>query len=611
MKIGHFSIYNIKKRFVDFSLCTRQSKGVLTKMKRPGLNVDKKATSRKNDFMGISSKIMIMNAGIILSMLTLLLILGINSVRFMNSYNQVLDNGIELNYIKTETLKQPERIKQYCADKAEITVTKEQEVIDKMQSYLEHVRVSAAKEDATEEYKAQAAILVTYTEKYIQSYVDMVALCGTNFNESGIMNLYSMNTASVFATEAGSALVSMELDQSAVMKESINKQFQGTVVILVILIVMIGASSFLVSVKMTKSITHPIHKLKKNMDIISAGDLSIEEVIVSSKDETAALAGAFNEMSASLKAIICKVIEVSTKIDDSTRLVNDSVVETSDESIQIAQAVDQMAEKMKGQNSESQEAMERVYVMNEIADHIVGKMDSIHCNVTNSIEKARMGNTNIEEYVEQLSEVNSVMNDIAKTADKLHTSAGEMNIILKSITDIAQQTNLLSLNASIEAARAGEAGRGFAVVASEIRTLAENTRNATGKIGLIISEVQEEAGSMTDKMQVGMSKMERGNGLAGKTKESFLEIQNGTEMVSSNVEEILSEVKVLSETVKAVKQGMQSVDEATSENVTATEEISGTVSQQTANLEEIAAQTEILANYAEELKSAVRKFSVV
>jgi len=579
-------------------------------MKRPGLYVEKKAYNRKNGFMSISSKIIIMNAGIILSMLILLLILGFNAVRFMTSYNQVLNNGIELNYVKTETLKQPERIKQYCADNAEITVTKEQEVIDKMQSYLEHVRVSAAKEDATEEYKAQAVILITNTEKYIQSYVDMVALCGTHFNESGIMNLYSMNTASVFATEAATALISMELDHSAVMKESINKQFQATIVILVILIIIIGASSFLVSVKMTKSITQPIHKLKKNMDIISAGDLSIEEVIVSSKDETAALAGAFNEMSTSLKAIIRKVIEVSTQIDDSTRLVNDSVVETSGESIQIAQAVDQMAEKMKGQNRDSQEAMERVYVMSEIADHIVGKMDSIHSNVTNSIDKARMGNTNIEEYVDQLSEVNSVMNDIAKTANKLHTSAGEMNIILKSITDIAQQTNLLSLNASIEAARAGEAGRGFAVVASEIRTLAENTRNATGKIGLIISEVQEEAGSMTGKMQEGMSKMERGNGLAGKTKESFLDIQNSTEMVSSNVEEILSEVKILSETVKAVTQGMQSVDAATSENVTVTEEISGTVSQQTANLEEISAQTEILANYAEELKNAVKKFSI-
>lgn len=579
-------------------------------MKRPGLYVEKKAYNRKNGFMSISSKIIIMNAGIILSMLILLLILGFNAVRFMTSYNQVLNNGIELNYVKTETLKQPERIKQYCADNAEITVTKEQEVIDKMQSYLEHVRVSAAKEDATEEYKAQAVILITNTEKYIQSYVDMVALCGTHFNESGIMNLYSMNTASVFATEAATALISMELDHSAVMKESINKQFQATIVILVILIIIIGASSFLVSVKMTKSITQPIHKLKKNMDIISAGDLSIEEVIVSSKDETAALAGAFNEMSTSLKAIIRKVIEVSTQIDDSTRLLNDSVVETSGESIQIAQAVDQMAEKMKGQNRDSQEAMERVYVMSEIADHIVGKMDSIHSNVTNSIDKARMGNTNIEEYVDQLSEVNSVMNDIAKTANKLHTSAGEMNIILKSITDIAQQTNLLSLNASIEAARAGEAGRGFAVVASEIRTLAENTRNATGKIGLIISEVQEEAGSMTGKMQEGMSKMERGNGLAGKTKESFLDIQNSTEMVSSNVEEILSEVKILSETVKAVTQGMQSVDAATSENVTVTEEISGTVSQQTANLEEISAQTEILANYAEELKNAVKKFSI-
>lgn len=580
-------------------------------MKIPVWNKKRKSDKNVGVFRGISSKIMITNAGIIFSMLILLLILGINAVRFMNAYNTVLDQGIELNYIKTETIKQPERLKQYCADGTEIKTSGEQEVVAQMQRYLENVKSNTLRTGLSEEYLKQADALIINTEKYIQSFNDMIIACGgTNFGEAGLMNLYSMNTSSVFASEAGNALISIELENSALLKEGINGQIKITIGVLILLILLIAAASMAVSIRVINSITHPIQTLKRNMDVISSGDLSSEKVIVSGKDETASLANAFNEMSGSLKTIIKKVTEVSAEIHHATRLVSDSVQENSHESMTIAESVDSMVQKMQDQSTESKEAMDRVYSMNAMTENIVGRMESIHNNVTKTIEKARTGNENIVEYVSQLSEVNMVMGEIEKTSEKLHKSAGEMNLILKSITDIAEQTNLLSLNASIEAARAGEAGRGFSVVASEIRTLAENTRNATGKIGLIITEVQDEAGSMTEKMQEGMKQLERGNDLAGRTKTSFLEIQDGTEIVSENVEEILQEVESLSDAVITVKKCMEAVDQATNENTSVTEEISQTVSQQTANLEEISAQTEILASYAQELKEAVRKFSL-
>lgn len=583
----------------------------ITSMKIPVWTKKRRSKMNVGVFKGISSKIMITNAGIICSMLILLLILGFNAIRFMNSYNTVLDQGIELNFIKSETTKQPERLKQYCTDGTQIQGSGEVEIIQQMQTYLDHVKENTLREGLSEEYLKQADALIMNTEKYIQSFNDMIEACGgTNFGEAGLMNLYSMNTSAVFASDAGNALISMELENSAVMKENINSQIRITIVVLIVFIIFIAAVSMVVSIKVTNSITNPIKTLKKSMDVIASGDLTSEEITVHGKDETAFLADAFNEMSNSLKAIIKKVTEVSVEIHQATGLVSESVQENSQESVTIAESVDSMVQKMLEQSRESKEATDHVYRINSMTDNIVSRIESIHHNVTTTIEKARTGNENIEEYVTQLSEVNQVMGEIEKTSEKLHKSAGEMNVILKSITDIAEQTNLLSLNASIEAARAGEAGRGFSVVASEIRTLAENTRNATGKIGMIITEVQDEAGSMTEKMQEGMKQLERGNSLAGRTKTSFLEIQDGTEIVNENVEEILQEVESLSDAVVTVKKCMEAVDQATGENTTVTEEISQTVSEQTANLEEISAQTEILTQYAQELKEAVKKFYI-
>ena len=601
-----FSYYMIQ-HLIEISCIERG----ITSMKIPVWAKKRRSKMNVGVFKGISSKIMITNAGIICSMLILLLILGVNAIRFMNSYNTVLDQGIELNFIKSETTKQPERLKQYCTDGTQIQGSGEVEIIQQMQTYLDHVKENTLREGLNEEYLKQADALIMNTEKYIQSFNDMIEACGgTNFGEAGLMNLYSMNTSAVFASDAGNALISMELENSALMKENINRQIRITIIVLIVFIIFIAAFSMVISIKVTNSITNPIKTLKKSMDVIASGDLTSEEITVLGKDETASLAGAFNEMSNSLKTIIKKVTEVSVEIHQATGLVSESVQENSQESVTIAESVDSMVQKMLEQSRESKEATDHVYRIDSMTNNIVSRIESIHHNVTTTIEKARTGNENIEEYVTQLSEVNQVMGEIEKTSEKLHKSAGEMNVILKSITDIAEQTNLLSLNASIEAARAGEAGRGFSVVASEIRTLAENTRNATGKIGMIITEVQDEAGSMTEKMQEGMKQLERGNNLAGRTKTSFLEIQDGTEIVNENVEEILQEVESLSDAVVTVKKCMEAVDRATGENTTVTEEISQTVSEQTANLEEISAQTEILTQYAQDLKEAVKKFYI-
>jgi methyl-accepting chemotaxis protein len=340
------------------------------------------------------------------------------------------------------------------------------------------------------------------------------------------------------------------------------------------------------------------------------GDLSAEEIVINSKDEVKDLADAFNEMSKSLKDIIKKVYSMSREIENSTKVVTESVTENTNGSVRISHSIDEMAQRMNEQKVESDSAMGRVFEMETISGKITQSADRIEERAGQSLSMAEKGDDNIKQYVKQLSNVNTVMDQVASVATKLSDSTKEMNAILNSITEIASQTNLLSLNASIEAARAGEAGRGFAVVASEIRKLAEDSQSAAARIGSIISEVQIDANNMSSKMSEGLEQLQKGNVLADMTSTSFAEIKHGTEIVNDDIKIIIAEIEELSGIIVNVSDNMKQIDEKTGENVTVTSDISATVTEQTANLEEVSATAVVLSDLATDLENAVSAFKL-
>ena len=185
-----------------------------------------------------------------------------------------------------------------------------------------------------------------------------------------------------------------------------------------------------------------------------------------------------------------------------------------------------------------------------------------------------------------------------------------MNVILNSITEIASQTNLLSLNASIEAARAGESGRGFAVVADEIRKLADETSHSADGINQIIVEVQGQAGEVSAKMNESLEQLNVNNKLAGQTKDNLGIIQEDTGSVSANVDSILVDIKSMADIVQQFVDSMDKINLSANDNRENTREINETMSNQSANLKEVADSAEMLAGLSAELKDAVSRFKL-
>ncbi|HOO28146.1 MAG TPA: methyl-accepting chemotaxis protein, partial [Lachnospiraceae bacterium] len=231
-------------------------------------------------------------------------------------------------------------------------------------------------------------------------------------------------------------------------------------------------------------------------------------------------------------------------------------------------------------------------------------------NADVSMERAQKGSTDIEQYTNQLSEVNQIMNQLSGVASELNTSTQEMNTIIESIANISSQTTLLSLNASIEAARAGQAGRGFAVVATEIKKLADDTQAAANRIGSIIEQVQGNVEEMTVKMQAGLTQLDKSNELARVTQGSFGDIREGTLVVNEDVQNIVSYMDEMSGIVEYVTKSVKGITDAIEQNVSMTTEISKTVESETESLQEVKESAGNLETLAQELHAAVLEFKL-
>lgn len=556
----------------------------------------------------IGRKIIYTSSFLLISMIALLLILGNKAVDFTSRYAEVIDNVATVNSIKELCNMIPSELLSLCSQNGS---AKDAQISERLIEIENAITITDKNIGDSEDSKASRNSVETIKRLFSTYKVKALEMeTAGELNSKSYDAIYYLRDVAGYIQAEVLTLTDVELKRSKTVKEDINNTFEQIIYGIAVAIIVVTVLAIILILLLTRSITGPIRSLKKQMEIMAGGDLTAESIIVNTRDEVKDLADAFNDMSQSLKDIIHKVYTMSQEIESSTKVVTESVTENTDSSTRISEAIEEMSSRMSDQKSESDNAMHSVYEMEAISARITQNADRISSSADQSMKMAEKGNNNINEYVVQLSNVNKVMADVANVAAKLSNSTKEMNIILNSITEIASQTNLLSLNASIEAARAGDAGRGFAVVASEIRKLAEDSHSSASRIGEIIKEVQADTGNMSVKMSEGLEQLKKGNEIARITSESFGEIKNGTTIVNDDIKDILTQIEELSGTIENVAGNMKLIDQKTKENVTVTADIAVTVTQQTANLEEVAAMSSVLSESASELEGAVSSFKL-
>lgn len=565
----------------------------------------------KNGFRyTLSAKITVMFGVIIFIMLAPLLLLMVFSHNYIKQYDRVLSNISKINYIETTTAAQPQRILNYCIINKNISESGESDKIADMLQYISDIKYEIGDDGDYAQNLARAVVVENLLKNYQQNYREGIGLCGGSFSLAGDSKFYAMNDISGYVSDNCSLLLGLEMQRSADIQQRIAKEYDSMRIGVFILLCCAVLVAFGLVAVLKRGVARPVRLLSRKLAVIADKDLTDSQVEVRSNDEVGDLANVFNIMSSSLKEILEQASAVSNNIEESFQGITRSVEETADGSERIAKTVDYMLEKIEEQNRESGMVMNNMETISGISRQINGNAETIMSSAKKSIDRADQGAYKLEDYTTQLGMVNSAMQEITQTAKSLSTSAQQMTDIVNTITEISEQTNLLSLNASIEAARAGEAGRGFSVVAEQIQKLADSAKESAGQIGEIISKVQDRTLKMEDEMQQGLMQLERGNVIAGETKSSFDEIRQSIKDVDAQVAEIVSNVERLFSAVSSTSQNMEMINSVMNDTSNVTREISDTVNTETANLQELTSTMTVLLEATAGLKKTLSQFKL-
>lgn len=357
-------------------------------------------------------------------------------------------------------------------------------------------------------------------------------------------------------------------------------------------------------------ITKPIIKVTEQMAYLANGDLTKELLLIKSKDEISRLADVMNLLHNNLRNSMKKVSETSETLTSHSEELSQSADEVKMGSEQVASTVQELAA---GSETQANNASDLASVMNTFVETVQEANESglrIEGNSKAVLSMTNDGAELMKQSIQQMEKIHSIVNESVEKVAGLDKQSQEISNLVTVIKDVADQTNLLALNAAIEAARAGEHGKGFAVVADEVRKLAEQVSNSVTDITGIVDNIQKETFIVSDSLKVGYKEVELGKTQIESTGETFEGISVAvTEMVNSitTIGKNLSEISASTQEMNSSVVEIASVSE---ESAAGIEQTSASVQQTSSIMEEVAGSSKHLANLAEELNTLVREFKL-
>jgi len=395
------------------------------------------------------------------------------------------------------------------------------------------------------------------------------------------------------------------------------------------------------------------------------GDLT-KRLSMSSKDEIGELARWFNTFVERLSGIIKQVMQSSTQVEESAKQLALASEQQASSAGQMASVISQMAERIQDQSQGSAKIKDEMHQLMSAIEQVtkgaqesaveVEKTSSTAEDMINSLaravellgkvrdesehnrQQAALGNKSVMSVSQGMKNIKNVSAETLSCVAELEAGSKQIGEIVLVINDIADQTNLLALNAAIEAARAGEAGRGFAVVADEVRRLAERSSQSTNEISQIVDQLISAIQRTVEYVQKSNSEIDEGARLADEASRILREIESGAVATSNNIAELLTLMESLNRKGQAVSEAMaglaaiteelsasaeemasssdeviravESIATVSEQNAASAQEIASSGEEQSAAAEEMASSAEELSRTADELRSLVNQLKI-
>ncbi len=360
-------------------------------------------------------------------------------------------------------------------------------------------------------------------------------------------------------------------------------------------------------------ITRPLSKITDSVNRIAQLDLRNDQVLeqcAAHRGEVGSIANAVLRMKEALTEIVQKIRQQSGQLFDASETLNNNAVKTAGNVNNVETAVNEIATSATSQAQETQGATESIISMGTMIEDSTSQVKSMNETADVMNESGQIAKKALEELGEINERATESINVIYEQTNTTNDSALKIKDATSLIASIADETNLLSLNASIEAARAGEAGKGFAVVAAQIQKLAEQSNESAKRIEDIIRELLKDSETAVHTMEDVKKIMQEQNEKVKKTAEVFEQMHEGVNLSIHGMVSIEEQTQKIEDARNKIVDTVQSLSAIAEENAASTQETSASMMEIGSVINDISQNAENLKNIAEVLERNMQLFQM-
>ena len=359
-----------------------------------------------------------------------------------------------------------------------------------------------------------------------------------------------------------------------------------------------------------KKLVGGIHHVSDSLQSLSDGNLSfaINEKILERKDETGLLARNTKSLNENLATIIDQITSTSADLNHVAGDLSQMTESTSSVSENLASAMSDIARGAADEAASTQSISGKMSIIKTLAEQSSEKTDAFRILIEQINASSNQGQALVQKLDDNSEITRCEINEIAAQTEATHQASLEIQTAAEFIASIAEETNLLALNASIEAARAGEQGRGFAVVAEQIKKLAEQASSSAQNIDAVIKNLLSKSDKTVECMNRVQEITQTENHEIKETHQLFITLGNDIAKASNEIHTISNNLTELSHAEKAIMAEIDSLSASTQETAASTEEITASSEELTSTAETLASHGLQLSTLSDGLQSELNRF---
>ncbi len=379
---------------------------------------------------------------------------------------------------------------------------------------------------------------------------------------------------------------------------------------LLLIAVIVIIASVILNFVLIRPILRRIGIASRTLQQIADKDLTQNDLKITSQDESGRLMQSVNGMVHNLRSILSQINDAAVQLAAASEQLHAGAEQSSQAAEHIAVAAQRGTTGAEQQLNSIYAASNAMSQFSTSFQQFTVNSEEVSILADSAYRASNEGVVAVTDLLTQMDAISSTVQETSGFIKSLGDRSQEIEAIVTIITTIANQTNLLSLNAGIEAAHAGDMGKGFAVVASEVRKLAEQSGNSAQQIKQLIDEIQLDMERAASSMQQGTSKVADGMTKTLLANKAFDVIQQSVSNVKVKVQEVAYDIGQMSAGSQQIEQSIDTIHHTAQEGASVNLETSSASEQQLASLEEITASSRSLAVLAEELHSVLGKFKL-